>query len=124
MAAARTLKGKEVIDREALGQVLQAMVEDMCTRGGSKPGYKTMIDALYPAAEAYRSFMEQGADEAEVMTAAKQSALKGAESTKEMEAVRGRAYYQPDKGVGHLDPGAVTMSYQIEILMDYIANKA
>lgn len=124
MAAARTLKGKEVIDREALGQVLQAMVEDMCTRGGSKPGYKTMIDALYPAAEAYRSFMEQGADEAEVLTAAKQAALKGAESTREMEAVRGRAYYQPDKGVGHLDPGAVTMSYQIEILMDYIANKA
>lgn len=60
MAAARTLRGKEVIDREALGQVLQAMVEDMCTRGGSKPGYKTMIDALYPAAETYRQLAERG----------------------------------------------------------------
>ena len=40
-----------------------------------------------------------------------------------MEAVRGRASYQTDKGVGHLDPGAVTMSYQIEILMDCVKEK-
>lgn len=124
MAAARTLRGKEVIDREALGQVLQAMVEDMCTRGGSKPGYKTMIDALYPAAETYRQLAERGAEDAELFSAVKRAALEGAEATKEMEAVRGRAYYQPNKGVGHLDPGAVTMSYQIEILMDFIARKA
>lgn len=53
----------------------------------------------------------------------KQAALDGAESTKGMEAVRGRATYQADKGVGHLDPGAVTMSYQIEILADYALSK-
>ena len=40
-----------------------------------------------------------------------------------MEAVRGRATYQADKGIGHLDPGAVTMSYQIEVLMDFVKEK-
>jgi dihydroxyacetone kinase-like protein len=39
------------------------------------------------------------------------------------EAVRGRACYQANKGVGHLDSGAVTMSYQIEVLADYILSR-
>ena len=38
-----------------------------------------------------------------------------------MEARKGRPSYRPDKAVGHLDPGAVTMSYQLECLCDYIA---
>ena len=33
-----------------------------------------------------------------------------------------RASYQANKGVGHLDPGAVTMSYQLECLCDYVTN--
>lgn len=40
-----------------------------------------------------------------------------------MEAIRGRASYQANRGLGHLDPGAVTMSYQIATLMDYAAGK-
>ena len=39
-----------------------------------------------------------------------------------MEAVKGRASYQINKGVGHLDPGAITMSYLIECLCYYIIN--
>ena len=53
----------------------------------------------------------------------KKAAEDGAENTKNMEAVRGRATYQADKGIGHLDPGAVTMSYQIEVLMDFVKEK-
>ena len=52
-----------------------------------------------------------------------QAAIDGAESTKNMTAVKGRAYYQADKGIHHIDPGAVTMSYQICILMDYLIGK-
>ena len=53
----------------------------------------------------------------------KQAAVEGAQATRDMEAVKGRASYQTNKGVGHLDPGAVTMSYQIECLCDYICEK-
>ena len=51
----------------------------------------------------------------------KKAAIDGAEATRDMECVKGRASYQANKGVGHLDAGAVTMSYQIECLCDYIA---
>ena len=54
------------------------------------------------------------------MAAVKKAAIDGAEETKKMEAVKGRASYQANKGVGHLDPGAVTMSYQLECLCDYV----
>ena len=49
--------------------------------------------------------------------------MNGAEATRDMQAVKGRATYQTNKGVGHLDPGAVTMSYQIAMLCDLLIAK-
>lgn len=123
IAAAKVTAGKEVLDCQTLCDVLDAMVTAIMERGNSKPGFKTMIDALYPAVEAYKNGLASGAAEREILAAVKDAAISGAVKTKEMEAVRGRACYQADKGIGHIDPGAVTMSYQIEALADYITAK-
>lgn len=123
LAAAKTLKEKETIGNEELCGVLSAMLDAIMSRGNAKPGWKTMIDSLHPAVECYKACLAEGLSEEETLKKVKQAALDGAESTKGMEAVRGRATYQADKGVGHLDPGAVTMSYQIEILTDYALSK-
>ena len=123
IAAAKATAGKEVLDSQTLCDALEAMVNAMMERGNSKPGFKTMIDALYPAVETYKKGLADGLPERELLTAVKQAAIDGAQSTKDMEAVRGRACYQADKGVGHIDPGAVTMSYQIECLVDHILSK-
>ncbi|MFM1651571.1 dihydroxyacetone kinase subunit DhaL [Brevibacillus sp. B_LB10_24] len=120
LAAAKKIEGKQDINSQELFQSLDAMVHSMMERGKAKPGYKTMIDALYPAVEAYQACMEKGLDETETLQAVKQAAIAGAQSTREMEAVRGRACYQANKGVGHIDPGAVTMSYQLSALVDTI----
>ncbi len=120
LAAAKVVYGFQEISKEQLGKILKAMAEDMIRRGNSEPGYKTMIDAIYPAAEAYKDAIENGYSDFEVMQRVKKAAIEGADATKDMPALRGRASYQKDKGVGHLDPGAVTMSYQIMDLCDYI----
>jgi dihydroxyacetone kinase-like protein len=120
MEAAKTLKDKETIGNADLCALLEAMLAGIMKRGDGKPGMKTMIDALFPAVECYKQCIADNADERTTLERVKQAAVEGAESTKEMEAVRGRACYQANKGVGHLDPGAVTMSYQIEVLADYI----
>lgn len=120
MAAARAISGKDVIGPEELSRVLSVMAADMMARGKSECGYKTMIDSLHPAAEAYSAALKAGLPDAAALTAMKEAAVDGAESTRGMEAVRGRASYQTNKGVGHLDPGAVTMSYQLEALADYL----
>lgn len=53
----------------------------------------------------------------------KKANLDGAKVTADMPAMRGRVSYRADKGVGHTDPRAVTMSYQILCLCDYILEK-
>ena len=123
LAAAKTLKDKETIGNEELCGVLSAMLDAIMSRGNAQPGWKTMIDSLHPAVECYKACLAEGTSEEETLKKVKQAALDGAESTRGMEAVRGRATYQADKGVGHLDPGAVTMSYQIEILTDYALSR-
>ncbi len=120
MAAGKALAGKESLESADLCLALETMVNDMMTRGKAEPGFKTMIDALYPAVQAYKAALDAGKPDAETMAAVKQAALDGAEATRGMEAVKGRASYQANKGVGHLDPGAVTMSYQLECLCDYV----
>lgn len=123
IAAGKAVAGKAEIDEKELCASMEAMVNDMMERGKAKPGYKTMIDALYPAVEAFKQGLAGGKSDAEVLDAVKKAAMDGAEATKAMEAVKGRASYQTDKGVGHLDPGAVTMSYQIECLCDCLKAK-
>ena len=121
--AAKRLGDVEAFESGDICAMLEAMLAAIMSRGKSEPGHKTMIDALHPAVERYKDCLQTGKSEAETLAIVKQAALGGAESTKEMPAVRGRAYYQGGRGVGHLDPGAVTMAYQIETLMDFIAEK-
>lgn len=123
LAAAKVLKDKETIGNQELCNLLDAMLQAIMTRGNAQPGWKTMIDCLAPAVDCYKECIENGLDELTTIEKVKQAAIDGAESTKEMEAVRGRATYQTNKGVGHLDPGAVTMSYQIAALMDCVREK-
>lgn len=120
LAASKALKGAEVLDIDTLYLFLQAELSAIMERGKAKPGWKTMIDSLYEAVEGYRRAKEAGEDERRVIEAMKRGAAEGRDRTREMEAVKGRASYQTNKGVGELDPGAVTMCMQLECLSDYI----
>ena len=103
-----------MLDAQGLLDVLDAQLQGIMQRGNSKPGFKTMIDPLYQAVEAMRSTIAEG--EVQAVETMRQGAKQGMEATRDMEAVRGRACYQANKGVGHLDPGAVTMYYQLDLL--------
>lgn len=123
MEAAKKIKDKEFLGKQEIYDILEAMMSGIMKRGKAKPGMKTMLDTLHPVVQRYQTALEADLSEKEILEQMKAAAIEGAERTKQMEAVRGRAYYQPNKGVGHLDPGAVTMCYQIEELADYILEK-
>lgn len=123
LAAAKAAVGKEYLDISGTSDMLEAMVNAIMERGNAKPGQKTMVDALYPAVDSLKKAISGGKSEPEALEAMKQAAIDGASHTKDMEAVRGRACYQANKGLGHLDPGAVTMSYQIACLADFVKEK-
>lgn len=123
MAAAKKIAGKYEITVAELADVVEAMAEGIMRRGKSAPGNKTMVDAIAPAAAAMREAVDEGKSDEEILEAMKKAAADGAEKTRQMPALRGRAFYQADKGVGHLDPGAVTMSYQLAALADTLLGK-
>lgn len=123
LGAAKAVKGRNVLDCQGICDMLEAMLEAIMSRGQAQEGFKTMIDSLAPAVKAYKTAISDGKSELEICEIVKRAAIDGAENTKSMEAVRGRATYQANKGLGHLDPGAVTMSYQISTLMNCIKEK-
>lgn len=120
IAAAKALKGVEVLNAAGILTLLEAMLQAIMERGRSKPGFKTMVDSLYEGVNAYRNALTTGSDEKAALEALENGAHDGMERTKDMEAVKGRASYQEKKGVGDLDPGAVTMYLQIKCLSEFL----
>ncbi len=123
LSAAKVVGDTDEMDVRILNQVLSAMIEGICERGNSGPGMKTMIDTLDAAAGELKAALAEGLDEEGALRRMERGAKRGMESTARMAAVRGRAYYQADKGVGHLDPGAVTMYYQLKTLAECMLKK-
>lgn len=121
MASAKAAEGHDLIDDALLLAILDAQLQSIMDRGKAQPGYKTMLDSLHQGIEAYRAALDSNADSNTALQALKKGAEDGAEATKNMEAVKGRASYQTNKGVGDLDPGAVTMAMQLQCLADYIS---
>jgi dihydroxyacetone kinase-like protein len=72
-------------------------VDGAAARGRSEAGQKTMLDVLYPVAEALAA--GRYAELAAIAEA-------GAEATRPMKALRGRAAFLGDRSIGTVDPGA------------------
>jgi dihydroxyacetone kinase-like protein len=122
LAASKVIGQRESLDIDMLCSVLEAELTAIMSRGNAQRGFKTMIDSLAPAVDALKGALAAGSNDSAALNAMKHAAITGMESTRAMEAVKGRATYQANKGVGHLDPGAVTMCYQLELLADYLAS--
>jgi dihydroxyacetone kinase len=66
-----------------------------------------MLDALYPAAAAFRkAAIEQGRPWMEAVTSAASAAEQGAQETAQMLPKRGRSAYIGERALGSPDPGA------------------
>ena len=119
MAAA----GKEWMDEKDLPLYLKSQLEAIMARGKTEPGEKTMLDPLSEARLAVERAQKAGLAGEELLQALKEGAKAGMLATADMPARKGRACYRPDKGVGHLDPGAVTMEYQLRAFADKLLNR-
>lgn len=91
---------------DAFGQAVQA-VSDL---GGAKPGDRTMIDALVPAATAFADALAAGSPPALAWKEAVDAGVKGAEATRSMRPRLGRASYLGDRALGHQDAGAAAVA--------------
>ena len=115
--AARALKGKQEVTCEEAARALQAGAANITDKAGSRPGEKTILDALCPGADALLG--ASGTTPLEAAEAAAKAAADGAQSTRQMKAVWGRAAYYADHGVGKLDGGSFAGSLIFEGIARY-----
>ena len=88
--------------------------------GRAKPGDKTLVDALNPAVNSLITSVKNSEDLLGAFTKAHQAAELGCAKTGQMEARKGRGSYQGERSIGHIDPGATSMTALFETLTNSI----
>jgi dihydroxyacetone kinase-like protein len=121
--AGRALGRGDEFDGEQLLEALDAAIAGIQELGAAEPGDKTMVDALMPAAAAYRDRLESGDGVADALAAAADAADEGARATVPMQARRGRASYLGERSIGHQDPGATSAALIVRALQRTVAKE-
>lgn len=124
LAAAKSLEAP--VEGETPSQTFARMLEsgsaDLARRGRAELRDKTMLDAWEPAACAAREAADASAPLPEAIEAATTAAAEGAERTKPLRAVRGRASYLGERSRGHVDPGARSAVLILQAGLDVVGN--
>jgi dihydroxyacetone kinase-like protein len=97
-----------------LARLLAAAQTGIETRGKAKPGDKTLLDALAPAASALAEAAARGDDLLTALDAAAAAAAEGARATMHMQATVGRAGWLAERSAGHEDGGARVVALALE----------
>ena len=118
MKGGKSIDTYEEIGPEELAVFFEVFVRSIMERGKSVPGNKTIIDTLFPAAEAMRLSVNKSL--AGGISAAREASLKGLEASTKMKAQHGRAAYYQDDSIGRQDGGATVGTYIIEGFYSHI----
>jgi dihydroxyacetone kinase-like protein len=87
-----------------IAAALENAVKDVKARGKSDTGQKTLLDVLAPVQAAL------SAGGSDMLLRLPAVAADAAQATIPMKAIRGRASFLGDRSIGHMDPGARSLS--------------
>jgi dihydroxyacetone kinase-like protein len=105
MRAGKALGEKPALDIGDLALMLDAADEGVKARGKARLGDKTVVDALHPAAKAFRRRVEAGDGTAEAAAAMLQAARAGRDGVTPLRSKVGRAGWVGERTEGAVDPG-------------------
>jgi len=117
-AGGKSIKDSSTFGAKELAELITQGTQSVMDRGGAKPGDKTMIDALDPAATAAQAAVEQALPDA--INAAAAAGEAGRDASKAMIATMGRAKTLGEKSIGHPDAGAVSIAIILNTMKNYI----
>jgi len=99
---------------------LEAAMEGIMARGKAQRGEKTMLDALGPGIDVLKEAQASGEDFVTAMRRSVAAVEAGMKSTIPMLATKGRASYLGERSIGHQDPGATSVFYIAQVLLQTI----
>ena len=98
----------------------KAFAGGVMDRGKSKPGEKTIVDSLFPAAQSFEASAAAGETLSSAAVKAKAAAEEGRDNTVGMVAQHGRAAYYQDKSKEIQDPGATFGAILVGAFADFV----
>lgn len=109
MRAGKEAKGKQALDGPTLAAMLLAADQGIQDRGKAKPGDKTIVDAMHPAALAFSAAIEEG----QTLQSAGENMLSAAEeglaAVTPLQSRVGRASWVGERTKDKVDPGCATL---------------
>jgi dihydroxyacetone kinase-like protein len=102
--------------------VLGAGVAAVKERGRSDAGDKTMLDVLVPVQRALAAAADR--PPGQLVSAIRQAAAAGLESTRPLQARKGRASFLGERSIGHIDPGARSSALLVDAVCDVVEERA
>lgn len=122
-AGSKALKASpEEFTSQGLADLLTGAGETVMKRGGAKPGDKTMLDALVPAAQKARETV--GLPIADALDQAAGTAEAGRDASRDLIATMGRAKTLGEKSIGHPDAGACSVAIILRTMAESAASAA
>jgi dihydroxyacetone kinase-like protein len=120
-AGGSALSQAEVFDSQALAAMLLAGQRAVQERGKARPGDKTMVDALEPAAQMAQA--KAALPLAESLRCVVEAAEQGLANTKGMVARVGKAKTLGERSLGHPDPGALSTVLLLEFMLEFVTSE-
>jgi dihydroxyacetone kinase-like protein len=117
--AGKNTGDRSELDSQALCLTLRDGLQAVKDRGKAKPGDKTMVDALEPAAVKAEEL--DGAPLDQVLTEITEAARLGMEKTKEMVAAMGKAKPLGERSLGHADPGSLSTYLIFKYMLEFVS---
>jgi dihydroxyacetone kinase-like protein len=123
MSGGKAVSGAASLGVKEMAAFFEAFVAGIMQRGKSKPGEKTLVDVLHPAARALTEAAAAGATMKESFRKCRAAAAEGLVKTREMMAQHGRVAYYQEQSKGKEDPGAVAAGYLLQGFCDFVDSR-
>jgi len=107
MRAGKEARGATSLDGALLARMLRAADAGVQERGQAKPGDKTVVDALHPAAETFGAAVEAGQSLGAAAQAMLEAARAGRDAAIPLRSKIGRAAWVGERTENQPDPGTV-----------------
>jgi dihydroxyacetone kinase-like protein len=114
----KTFSGQEEIDARLFGEALQGVKSGMEQLSPARVGDKTLIDALFPAIDAFMEALDSDGGFGGALLVMKSAAEKGRDSTEDMVAKIGRSSRLGERSRGVIDAGAASCALLLAVMAD------
>lgn len=117
MRAGKVVKGKSGLTPDDLAEIFTAADTGIQERGKSKPGNKTIVDAIHPAGLAFGKAVAEGAGLEQAGTLALQAAEEGRDKVTPLRSQVGRASWVGERTEGKVDPGCAAFVIMLSAIV-------